>query len=123
MSFDFKAATPDTSITDDNSGVFGADSQSATNPSWWSWGTIKTYLASNWLRPGQNLSDVSDAPTSLVNLGGCPIIIKKYIAGRYYVPPFVQAATSAALASATRVNLIPFMVLQKCTISELFVRT
>lgn len=75
MSFDFKAAAPDNSITDDNSGVFGGDSQSASTPSWYSFGTIKTYLQSFFMRTGQNLADVAsvDAARQSLALGwGAP---------------------------------------------------
>lgn len=136
MSFDFKAATPDTSITDDNSGIFGADSQSSTNPSWYSFGTIKTWVKS-WivkadvglgnvanslqLVAANNLSDVAAVRASRNNIAAAARRYGAYVSGRFYFCDDTVPSVGSGQSQNT-VYCFPFTVHDDVTISELAIR-
>lgn len=77
---------------------------------------LTTYIGS------KNLSYVADKPASVVTIGASPLLFKTHVANRYYTPIFAAGGGHASVGSATRISLFPFMVPQKITISELFVR-
>lgn len=111
MSFDFKAATPDTSVTDDNSGLFGADSQTASSPSWYSFGTIKAYLQSFFLRTGQNLADIADVGAARNNMGGIfPICDPDFNDSNVYLTTPCFGGLSGGGMAANRFDIQPIWV-------------
>jgi hypothetical protein len=121
MAFDLKAATPDASITDDDSGVFGADSQVAADPSFWKWSVIKTFLGGVFTTKANNLSDLASAATARTNLAAAAKRFSTYVSGRYYFCPDIIPAAGSAQAINT-VYCFPFMVYESVTVSELAVR-
>lgn len=99
MSFDFKAATPDTSIPDDNAGVFGADSQTASTPSWYSFGTFKAWIKS-WVAPG-GPGYTSGRRYFFAGQIGSSVTGAPLTAGRIYLQPvYIPVATTIASISA-----------------------
>lgn len=78
--------------------------------------------ATGALLAANNLSDVANAPTSVVNLGASPLLFKTYIAGKYYTPMLYGSQNALVAGGTSVIKIFPIMVPQKVTISELFVR-
>lgn len=67
VDFNAKTATPDTIITDDDSVLFGADSQSATTPSVYPFGTIKAWVKSWIAKADVGLGNVANIKNNATN--------------------------------------------------------
>lgn len=96
---------------------------------------LKTYIQS-WLTKGMvglgnvsnslqlvaasNLSDVANVLASRANLS-VTSTFKKYVAGRYYLPPGFFGGSSVAV-TANRLYLVPFIAPSTMTISEFHLR-
>lgn len=123
--FNAKTATPDTSITNDDSILIGADSQSAATPSVYSFGTIKTWIKS-WIAKADvglgnvsdnlqlvasnNLSDLTDAGAARNNLAAGVPFDPDFGDSQIYLCTPISSATSSGAMTANRIGMTPIYV-------------
>jgi hypothetical protein len=126
-----KTATPDGTIPDDNAGLIGADSQSATTPSWYSFGTIKAWIKSWIVKADVGLGNVSNnaqfaiannlsegtPATMRANLGNNQPVRMNYISGNWYLPD--GQSPSSGINSNNLIRFVPFLPRKTVTVTDI----